>query len=80
MNALRRAWRVLASVPESRAAYFFAFLIVFWSAGVALGFVTGWDWLPPLERLIDVGWAYAALWFVRERDQARAELKRTSLT
>ena len=80
MNILRRAWRVLASVPESQAAYLFAFLIVFWSAGIAVGLVTGWDWLPRLERLIDVGWAYAALWFVRERDQARAELKRTSLT
>ena len=73
MNVLRRAWRVLATVPQSRVAYYFIFLIVFWSAGIALGFVTGWDWLPRLDRLIDVGWAYVALWFVRERDEARAE-------
>lgn len=72
MSVLRRAWRVLVAPPQSRAAYYFIFLIAIWSAAIAFRAVAGWEWPPELDRVVHVMWAYAVLWFVRERDEARA--------
>lgn len=81
MKILSRAWRVYADPASSTAAYTLRVLIAFWLAAVLLRVaLTGVaevdvSFLPPLHRLIDIGWAYALLWFVRQRDEARAEMR-----
>jgi hypothetical protein len=73
---------VYADPPKSMIASVLRVLIAAWLAMIALRFtLTGFvdvSSLPPLHRLIDVGWAYGVLWFVRERDAARAELRQSS--
>ncbi|MGS2645867.1 hypothetical protein [Streptosporangium sp. G12] len=49
-----------------------------WFVAALLNFVPGWP--VPLLRLIDVAWLYVVLVVVRQRDEARAEPKRTLLT
>jgi hypothetical protein len=80
VNVLHRAWRVLVAPPQSLAASYFMSLIAIWSADIAFRAVAGWEWPPRWDRAVYVASAYVALWIVRERDEARAELKRTSLT
>jgi hypothetical protein len=81
VNAVRRVWRVYADPASSTAAYALRALIAFWGAAVllrvTLAGLAGVDAsiLPPLHRLIDMGWAYAVLWFVRQRDEAQAGLQ-----
>jgi hypothetical protein len=75
VNVLRRAWRVLVAPPQSQLAWYFIILIAIWSADIAVRAVAGWEWPPRWDRVVHVAWAYAVLWIVRERDEARAEVK-----
>jgi hypothetical protein len=73
---LHRAWRVYADPPESPAARNLKVLIPLSIAGFATRLATPNDW-PTLSgtTLVEIGLWYALLWFVRQRDEARAQLE-----
>jgi len=72
VSVLRRAWRVLTDPPASEAARLLRFLIPLETAFVSLRFLPGWDFSWPHTTLMDVLWLYVVLYFVRQRDEARA--------
>jgi hypothetical protein len=76
VNTLQRAWHVYAYLAQSEAA---KSLKVFLLAEIVMLAYRLWapeDW-PPISyaTLMQVVLWYALLWFVRERDEARAQLK-----
>jgi hypothetical protein len=82
VNVLRRAWRVYADPATSGAARFAKVLLPIEIVYFTIRLVNDlFDW-PPILASLATGttleqvllW-YALLWFVRERDEARAELK-----
>lgn len=81
MNVLARAWRVYADPATSEAVAGIRWMIPIDFAAWLYRLFAPADW-PALSSttLLQVCLWYALLWFVRERDAARAELKRTSLT
>lgn len=75
VNVFRRAWRVYADPSESEAASWLRVLIPL--EMVSLGFrvlVPDWRSLSG-ATLVSIVSMYAALWFVRQRDEAWSELK-----
>lgn len=81
MSVLRRAWRVWADPAESEAAHFLKVMVPLAVAGyvVRVAFPDGWPRIFS-NTLTEAGLWFALLWVVRQRDEARAEQKRTSLT
>lgn len=77
MNVLRRAWRVYADPAASEAAGWLKVLIPLEFAAFVYRLFAPADW-PPVSGVtfLQVCLWYALLWFVRQRDEARAELGR----
>lgn len=76
MNAFRRAWRVYADPAESDAAASLKALIPL----EIVGFVLKVTWPELWGRsigvtVVEIALLYLMLRFVRQRDEARAELK-----
>ena len=75
MNVFRRAWRVYADPSESEAASWLRVLIPLEMVSLTFRVVVP-DWRSLSgTTLVSIVFMYAALWFVRQRDEARAELR-----
>lgn len=76
MSAPSRAWRVWADPAESEAAHFLKLMVPLAAVGYALrvAFPDGWPRIFS-NTLAEAGLWYALLWVVRQRDEARAEVK-----
>jgi hypothetical protein len=76
VNALRRAWRVYADPAESEAAHFLKLMVPLAVAGFVLrvAFPDGWPRIFS-NTLAEAALWFALLWVVRQRDEARAEVK-----
>lgn len=68
---IRRAWRVLADPPQTRAAAILRLAVPGWALVALLSLAPGIPWEMPLRRLFDVAWLYVVLVVVRQRDAAR---------
>lgn len=71
MSVLRRAWRVLADPPASDAARAILLGLLLYGLHSIAAAMPFWDVPGPL-RPDDALWLYVLLWFVRQRDEARA--------
>lgn len=89
VGILRVYWRIFAAPAQSDAAKLCKFLVVLEVASFVLEMLLPDRGVSYLSRVYftdvvralgDVLPWYVALWFVRERDEARAGVKRTSLT
>jgi hypothetical protein len=74
VKVFHRAWRVYADPAASEAAGWLKVLIPLEFAAFAYRLFAPDDW-PPVSGVTFVQAWYALLWVVRQRDQARAELK-----
>lgn len=81
MTFLRRAWRVYAAPARSEAASLLKLMVPASVAGFVYHVAAPEGWPPvAFDTLTEVALWCALLWAVWQRDDARAALKRTSLT
>ena len=79
MNVLCRAWRVYAAPAGSEAAMMVKGMIPIEIAAWLYLVLAPEDWSHLSgSTLLEIGLWSALLWFIRQRDEARAEVKRTS--
>lgn len=76
MNALRRAWRIYADPAASDAAASLKFLIPLELVGFVLKVTWPDTWRGSIGvTVVEIVLLYLMLRFVRQRDEARTELK-----